>query len=342
MKCFRCGKTEAVHDGLCRECYLETHRLLDIPDYMDIHVCAHCGAASPDGKRWEDTDDFRKSLRELCLSRISLLKDASVMSAETSITEQDSHSYVFKGRLLVKVGEIKEEVDFGSKVRIKSATCSRCSRIHGGYYEAIIQIRGAGREMSPEEKIDAEEFVASRVEEMGRHSREIFITQEEEVHGGLDLYISSSRAAKTVAKSLAEHLSGSLTESKKLAGRKEGEDFYRFTYSVRLPKYKKGDFVEYLGKYYRIRAMTGDVWRLAPLEGGSDIKVRDRDARKFRILARKEDAEEAVAVSFRNGEVQVLHPENYRTVTLKYPGVPGEKVKVIRINGELYSLPDDE
>ncbi len=341
MKCFKCGKNEAVQDGLCRECYLATHDLVKVPDYIDLYVCSHCGAISSDGKRWTDYEDFNEGLEESAASRISVSRGTVITEEESSVIEKDPHTYVLKGHLSLKTGPIFSEKDFQSTIRIKTSTCPRCTRLHGGYYEAIIQIRASDRAMSEEEKTEYEDIVSSRIEEMKNISRDIFITQEEEVHGGIDIYVSKSRAAKSTARYLAEEVAGRLTESKKLAGRKEGEDFYRFTYLVRLPEYRKGDFVEYLGKYYRVLGVTGSTWKLLSMEKGNEIKVRGRDAEKFKLSAKKEDSEEWIVVSAGNGEIQALDPNNYRTITLRCADKPGEKVKVIRLGDELYALPDD-
>lgn len=339
MKCFRCGKNEAVLDGMCRECYLDTHELASAPDYIDIYVCTHCGAISTDRKRWEDAEDFEEALKERAASKISVSRGTAITERELYLMKEDASTYIFKARFSLKTGPILSEKEFRSLIRTRSSTCPRCSRVHGGYYEAIIQIRGSGRGMSEKEKRDCEEFIASRIEEM--KDTDIFITREEGVHGGIDIYISKSRAAKSVARHLAEELAGRITESKKLAGRKEGEDFYRFTYLVRLPEYRKGDFVEYQKKYYRITGITGNTWKLISMENGGEMKVHGNEIKKFRAAAKKEDPEEWMVISSRNGEVQVLDPENFQTITLRYPGKAGEKVKVIRLGDEVYALPDD-
>jgi nonsense-mediated mRNA decay protein 3 len=342
VKCFRCGKREAVVDGLCKECYLETHRILDVPDYIDLKFCAHCGAISSDGNRWKDYDDFEKGIMESALQFISISRDVKLLEMDTELIERDPRTYTLRGNALFKIGDSTENLDFESTIRLKRTTCPRCSRINGGYYEAIIQVRGSHREMSEGEKIESEEFIASRIESMGKASRDIFITDEEEIHGGLDFYISNAKAAKSVAKEFANHVSGNLTESKKLAGRKEGEDIYRFTYLVRLPEFGKGDFVEYMGEKYQIVSNSGKTWKLYSLEKRRDIKVNNMEAKKFRLLAKKEDVEEVVVVSYREGEAQVLHPDTYRTVTLQCAKDPGEKMKIIKIDRELYSLREDD
>ena len=342
MKCFRCGEREAIIDGLCKECYMETHRLIEAPDYIDLMFCAHCGAISADGTKWKDYEDFQEGIMESTLRFIYISRDAKLLELDTDLREMDPRNYVLKGKGIFKIGDETEEVRFESKIRMKRTTCPRCSRINGGYYEAIIQVRASNREMSEEEKMESEEFIASRIESMGKESRDIFITDEEEMHGGLDFYISNARAAKNVARELAHHTSGTLTESKKLAGRKEGEDIYRFTYLVRLPEFRKGDFVEYRGEKYQIVSNSGKTWRLYSLEKRTDMKVSDMDTKKFRLIAKSEDVEEVIVVSYRNGEAQVLHPETYRTITLRTDKDPGETMKVIRIDGELHPLRDDD
>jgi len=342
VKCFRCGKRDAVIDGLCRECYLETHELIEVQEYIDLFVCPHCLSISKDGNRWKDTEDLEKSIIDNALSMVKIPKNARIIEMDAGLREQDERNYILAGSALLDIGGMKEELSFESKIRLKRMTCPRCSRIHGGYYEAIIQVRGPNRAMTDEEKIEAEELIAGMAEEMGRSSRDVFITDEMEMHGGLDFYISNARAAKNIAKELSRRFSGKITESKKLAGRKEGEDIYRFTYLVRLPEFRKGDFIEYMGEYHQIISSSGGTWRIYSLEKRVEKKVRGGEVKKFKAVARKEDAEEAVVISYRDGEAQVLHPETYKTVTIKTEKDPGESIRIIRINGEIYALRDDE
>ncbi len=344
VKCFRCGKRDAVIDGLCRECYLETHHLLKVPEYMDMQVCLHCGAVSRDGRKWQDGESTAELIKDLALSgvRSGMVRGARLLDTEATLRERDPYTYELHGTISLAIGPFTAEEEFESTIRLKGATCPACSRLNGNYYEAIIQVRATGRDMSEDEKRRAREFIWRRVGDAAEGNRNIFLAKERDVHGGIDFYISHAGTAKSSARELSTEFDGEMTESRKLSGRRNGEDFYRFTYLVRVPEFGKGDFVRYKGRYFTIASSSGKGWKLRSLEGGMDVKIRKNDSKDLRFAGRKEDAREAIVLSHGEGEVQVMDPFTYRTVSLRYRGRKKKTVKVIRIDGEIYALPDDE
>jgi nonsense-mediated mRNA decay protein 3 len=342
VQCFRCGKKEAAIDGLCGECYLETHTLLEYPEYIDIQHCLHCGALSTDGRKWTDTEDMRSTLRDLALQSLSISKEAKVEEIEDTVIERDPYMYDYLGRITISVGNFSTTEDFHSVIRVRGATCPACSRLHGHYFEAIVQVRASGREMSESEKETARTLVLNRIAQAEKGNRNVFLTEEKEVHGGIDFYISHTATARSAAKEVSDTFAGKITESKKLTGRKEGEDFYRFTFLVRLPEYGKGDFVRYDGSFYMVESASGKGWKLRSLEGKQDVRVRGKDLKRMKLAARKEEAEDAIVLSSTDEEVQVMDPATYETKSLIMPGRKGKSVRVIRIDGEIYALPDDE
>ncbi len=342
MKCFRCGKNEAAIDGLCGDCYIETHKLLEYPEYIDVLRCLHCGALSFDGKRWRDTEDTVRELRDMALTTINISKEAKVEEVEDTVMERDPYMYDYLGKITLSVGDFRAEREFHSVIRVKGATCPACSRLHGHYFEAIIQIRAAGREMTDAEKKMARDIVINRVSQAEKGNRNVFLTDEKEMHGGLDFYISHSATARGTAKELSDSFAGKITESKTLTGRKEGEDFYRFTFLVRLPEYGKGDFVRYGGGYYMVESSSGKGWKLKSLEGKPDVRVRGKDLKRMKLAAGKDDVEHAIVLSSTENEVQVMDPKTYETKNLIMKGKKGKSAKIIRIENEIYALPDDE
>ena len=344
MKCFRCGKRDAVIGGLCRECYLETHRLLKVPEYMDMQVCLHCGAVSKDGRKWRDGNSTAELVKDIALSEVrsGIIRGASLLGTEAALHERDPYTYELHGTVSLSLGPFTAEEEFDSTIRLKGATCPACSRFNGNYYEAIIQIRATGRAMREDEKRRARELIWRRIGDAAEGDRNIFLAKDKDVHGGIDFYISHAGTAKSSARELSAEFDGEMTESRKLSGRRNGEDFYRFTYLVRIPEFGKGDFVRYKGGYFMVASSSGKGWKLRSLEGGMNVKIRKNDIKNLSLAGRKEDARDAIVLSHREGEVQVMNPFTYAAVTLRYHGRRKETVKVIRIDGDIYALPDDE
>lgn len=112
--------------------------------------------------------------------------------------------------------ELRKQVNF----ELQPTICTSCSRASGGYYEAILQIRGEHR----------------RVESKGKKlvdslSRKTFVSKIEEMHGGLDIYAGST---KTVFETLQKMGLKPSSIARKLSGRKEGKKLYRTSFAIRV------------------------------------------------------------------------------------------------------------
>lgn len=103
-------------------------------------------------------------------------------------------------------------------VELEKVMCPECSRKSGGYFEAIIQLRGQNAKIKYYQKL------------MGRKlSLVTFITKEETKKEGIDMYIGSSRAVVEVLSELG--LRAKI--SRKLSGQKDGKRLYRTTFMIR-------------------------------------------------------------------------------------------------------------
>lgn len=112
---------------------------------------------------------------------------------------------------------------FPVKIRINANVikniCQECSRKSGGYFEAIVQLRGREGRIRYYDKLFRKMLM-----------KKSFVAKEEARKEGLDLYIGDSRA---VVEILAE-LGIRARISRKLAGQKEGKRLYRTTFLVRV------------------------------------------------------------------------------------------------------------
>jgi len=99
------------------------------------------------------------------------------------------------------------------------AICTDCTRSSGGYYEAIIQIRG------DEERV--KKFQEKFLRDISRAS---FVSKIEEMKEGADIYVGSKAAAAELLRSYRKKP----TRSAKLFGMKDGKRIYRTTYCVRV------------------------------------------------------------------------------------------------------------
>lgn len=332
MLCVECGKREAKYDNLCEVCFLKKVKFTYLPSYISITQCPHCGAIKFKGewKRMSRED----MLRELILRNVKFLHhyDSFTLEIEEEESRREATLHVIFN-IRYKDLEVKEE--HFSNVKINYESCTRCNRYFGNYFEAILQLRG----MREGEEEIVKEFAYSRIEHYSQKNENLFLTKEERRKEGIDLYLSDKREAKKIAKEICEKYGATLKESPQIVGRKDGQDVYRVTYSVRLPEYREGDVVNVDEIPYLVEHVSRNMISLLSLKDG---KRKRMDVRRHRVgrVVKKEDLEEAIVVYSEGMNIQLMD-KDYRIIETKTPFFHrnGDKVRIVRIGGEVFILP---
>ncbi len=346
MFCVECGKEpEELHDGLCSECYSKRLQAT-IPEHLDIEVCTSCWSVRQ-GSQWKERPDMYAIMLERVDGAISISPEVDRYAFRAEFTEEDPRNIMADIAVELFSGDIKVERELNSKIILKKEQCTTCSRIHGNYYEAILQVRPSLRELTEEQKKEVKKMVHREIEDRRGGDRSIFITSEEEMHGGLDYYLSDNAVAKKLSKDISQHFGGKVTTSSKLAGRKDGRNIYKMTYSVRVPPYERGDFLRFKDELYRIpeiRTSSGHV-TLQHVGSGKKISVERREVEDVDVLGGREMIDEAVVVSETEDEIKVLDPETYLTKTLVKPEGftrQGDHAKIIKYSGRIFLVTEEE
>ncbi|MGB9719317.1 MAG: NMD3-related protein [Candidatus Anstonellales archaeon] len=205
--CIKCGAkrgTKQFKGLFCVDC---CRWGIEIPKNVQIEVCKRCKRARIRGE-WRKATE--KELVEYLLSKIKGEK-----------FERGGIDFKNKKAILYFMVDNNEmvRVERDYNFDILETICPDCSRKAGGYFEAIIQFRG-----NPKKYMNKKE----KVERMLR--KKTFITKEENLKEGVDLYIGSSKIVAEVLKEL--ELKPVL--SRKLSGFKEGKRLYRTTFMLRF------------------------------------------------------------------------------------------------------------
>ncbi len=103
--------------------------------------------------------------------------------------------------------------------------CPDCSRRAGGYYEAVIQLRG-------EHVDDAVVLLRRWVGKAG--GKGAYITREVKRKEGIDVYLGSRKLAEKLAARLARTFGGQMKRSYTLVTERNGRKIYRVTLAVRV------------------------------------------------------------------------------------------------------------
>jgi nonsense-mediated mRNA decay protein 3 len=351
--CVECGREveddDQLRGGICVDCFLERNPVLVVPDVIDLVRCPTCGATHGRGG-WsgpaEAEDDPDLALQDAAAdaaeARVEVVEDALVRSMDVTIVPEARS--VFSVSLEGQVSFMGKVVDGGgrTRVRVRGEQCPSCSRMAGQYFEAIIQFRGTGDRPASEKELErARRYVLEEVERLSASSRDVALTKEEEMHGGLDFYLTSQQAAAQISRGLASMFGATATSSTKLIGRRDGRDVLRVSHAVRLPELRRGDYVTLRGTLLRVVSASAKEATVDPAAGTAKRRHLSRgDMRDLRLVGDAGCPEEAVVVSTSVGEAQVLDPVSMRTVDLRVPEgfvIEGrETVNVVRADDQLY------
>ncbi|HEC82293.1 MAG TPA: hypothetical protein ENI53_00200 [Thermoplasmatales archaeon] len=317
MFCVECGKKGKTYNGLCLDCYIKRYKFFDFPSEIKIEFCKSCNSYKINNQ-WKK-GDIHKDIEEYLKKNVRAEIKHEIFFDKNNILKIKGF---FEGRHI----EVKKEI----KVKERYVTCPKCSLKKGGYYEAIIQVRGAYKKRFEE----VDELIKKRVEE-----RESYIMKIEDVRGGKDYYIGNKKVAERIAKEIKDDFSGILKSSKSLVGVKDGNRIYRYTYSIR--------FLEYEGKFIKI---DGKVYKVKPV--GKKLELHGINGEVRNVY--REEIKNAVEMDIEEREATLLHEEkdtlyvmdskSFRTFVVNKPKKwKGEKnIKIIEYEGKIYAVDGDE
>ena len=221
--CPKCGKTVEKVFGpknVCVDCYRDMEDLVEIPEEINFVQCSVCGSYRIQNvwKKFESDeklvfDVLRQYEDEDVKMSASFNKRGEVYDVEV-LMEEDK-----KGRKVRQVAE--------TRLVPEKKQCMKCSKYHGGYFEAILQIRGDVSNDMLGELMDS----AAEVTEEDRND---FISNVEEIHGGFDVYVSSKKMLRSLLEDLKNEFRVEEKWSKELVGQEEGEEVYRTVVSARI------------------------------------------------------------------------------------------------------------
>ena len=344
------GQPRDRDEKLCDDCYFEDFDLVDAPDRIEIQVCSGCGAVHR-GNQWVDVGarDYTDVAVDAVTEELGVHVNArdvqwGVEPEQVDATTIRMHCE-FSG---IVRGTLRQE-SVTVPVKIGSGTCKRCGRIAGGYYASVIQIRADNRAPTSEETTRAveiaESYVAAR-EETG--SRDAFITEVTETDDGVDIKLSSNQLGRGVSARIVEELGGTVEDHATLVTEdSDGNEVYRVTFAVRLPRYRPGDVIDVDDEGpVLVRSVRGNLKGVRLTTGEQyEADYEDGIAPDARKLGDHEDAQETTVVAVEDEHaIQVLDPETYEAKTIARPDyVPddADTVAVLKSRAGLHVLPEN-
>jgi len=338
MFCVECGKeTKIYKNGVCIECYLKENKFTQGPEIIDLPLCTHCGS-------YKYRNNWTNELLTELLKRV--VKKTFKISKELKKVDINSACNESKGGYECKIiisgfiDDFQVVEEHNVLVRLKKIVCDVCSKQFGGYHEAIIQVRTEGKKLNQEELKNIQLSVENIVQNLqAKGNRTLFITDVSQEHGGLDFFISDKQAALVITKNLHDEYGGNIKQSSKNIGMKDGKQVYRVTYLLRLPSYKKGDYVKINNSYYQIISIQKNALKLLNLANWKEELVDLNQIKNFNIIGGNELIKEAIMVSQNEKEVQIMNPKTYEITIIKKPKeykINSKNVRIIKIVNQIF------
>ncbi|KSW12301.1 hypothetical protein CF15_06020 [Pyrodictium occultum] len=152
LVCIRCGRP-LVEGGsvgpLCLECFIETHRILCVPERLEFDYCRYCGSIRI-GYKWVEGGELGEASAKFLERHLSEHVEPCVKEVEsfrlesveplTAPSWRTMYRVVFSARLRGVDRAVR--VSYTVEVRAKPTICPACKDARGGDYNVLLQVRG--------------------------------------------------------------------------------------------------------------------------------------------------------------------------------------------------------
>lgn len=340
--CPKCGNdTSVLLSGVCRECFFQNFVLAQLPQVLQARICATCGARFTRG-RWIDEYDSETVVLKTIEDALSIHEAAEDIEVCINPRQLTPHMYRAEVKIAARIQGEPVTSELSTEIRVIRESCERCSRVSGGYFEGIIQIRATERIPTENELDTCMRIVDMTIDRMrAKGDRLAFITDTIRSKEGLDLYIGSINSGRHICKAITEEIGGTFSESPSLFGQKDGKEIYRITFSMRLPRFTPGDIITIGNRKVVVKHM-GKKLTGTDLTDSSRFIATEAETIQAKLVGNIKDAVNAVLVSEEEHELMILDPFTFRTVNVKKPigfsPVEDEEIPVIRIDESLFLL----
>jgi nonsense-mediated mRNA decay protein 3 len=342
--CPKCGSdTDIFYDRVCRQCFIGNKKLIECPLVVNSRICPTCNSVYKKG-RWSAREDEIQTIVDCVKDNLKINHEATNLDIKFEPKQLDYSRYRVHLAAKAEIKGTPMEASFDIEVRISWETCDTCSRISGGYFEGIVQIR-ADKRIPGQDELKRCMVIVNEVALRSREKgdRLAFIAKTQDLEEGIDLYVGSTKLGKQICRALIDEFGGKFSESPKLVGQKNGEDLYRITFALRLPEFVRGDIISVDDKVIEVQSCGKHVSGI-DLETGKRFMENFNDLIQVKKLARRSDVASAVLISDEGRTIQVMDPETFQSVILKRPEFlnvePGNEIKIIKTTKGIFVMPD--
>ncbi len=348
MFCPECGSSEGeIIEGVCKECFLKNFSILKIPTNLEVTICGHCNAKLEEGK-WKDSQIVEEEIIYRALEK-AIEIDPLVEQEEIELEILQMRGSIAECYIEAVAIVLGKKV-YGSwevEVRLNKSVCPDCSKMNSGYYESVIQLRADKRELDNNDILKADNIIEKSLISLSKKNKLAYLVQKATMKEGVDYYIGSYKAAKKIVNDLKNKFGGIIKESPRLISQDKstGKGIYRIWISLRLPIFKKGDFIQYSDKIGQVIDIYGNKIIAIDLNSYDKFSISWKDYNQIKILKKKKDSGRTNIISKSPDKIQILDPDNYEVLDLDmndkfFTYEIGDEINIIKINEITYIIPE--
>ncbi len=338
--CIVCGETTDLSSNrLCEGCFRKRVNLSKIPKVIQQFRCPKCESYEIRG-RWSKMD--HEPLADLRIhDNLEVDERAEDVSVDFGLQVIDDRTNRVQLNVSGTIDSFFFEDSYEVLIQTSNAICTPCTRKDGAYFEAIVQLRSAGRKLSKSELEELRGTLDEMLEGMEADPM-FFITQEGIVTGGWDLQLGSKAMARSWGRILTKKFGGTIKETSTVVGMRDGIEITRLTVSYRKPAYAVGDVVKLNNHLWLIDSWQKDGPIIRRLKFFERSGTSWRDMEKARIIC---PTSEQYVVDIMNrdssaAEVMIPHDYTMDTVALPYDDdVQSTKLRIGYIEDIWVALP---
>ncbi|MFW6449833.1 MAG: NMD3-related protein [Nanoarchaeota archaeon] len=295
---------------------------------LEIVYCANCRSFLYKGK-YIPLRDFKRAFPKLLKEHVQFSVEPDAFNVDSSVVDNPAKNVKVPICVTARINEETIEEEAVMEIRFKQAECPYCSRLKGGYYEGVLQLRNRDNTSFNE--------VAEEITKNAEMNNTVAITSEKDVKGGKDYYITDKKYMQHLSNELYNKYGGEKKESPRLYGfdRQSSKKLYRLNILLRLANVEPGDVVEWNSELFKVLAVRGNKVNVESLMSS---KTRPLKIDEIKKRASKSEYIQAVVVKPKP-DVVILHPREYINVTLQNnPAKIAEKIHVVEIDGKFYAV----
>lgn len=240
------------------------------------------------------------------------------------------------------------EEKYPVEVRFSYGTCDTCGMKSGGYYEATLQIRADGRQVTDEEEDDIVRIVTEMTIAQYETNEKAFVTKITSDKYGMNFQMGSDYLCRSIADVLEARFLAQRKQNYKLIGQdKSGKEKHRTTILIRLHRFGIGDFIKVLDKPCQVIAMGKGGLTYFDLVKRQQFTMNPRSSkwRTLEYLTSKDDRREFMITTRVYGQpVQLMDSETFEITEIDESLLDdaveaGTTVYGLSIDEEFYLLP---